>query len=46
MRLHQDEIGNRDVMVGVDVARQGGQRAVWHSNGHCRHVLEGIRHRE
>ena len=44
--LHEDEIGDGDVMVGIEVARERGQRAVRHADGDRRHVLERVRHRE
>ena len=40
------EIGDGDMVVRIDVAGQGRQRAVRHPDRHRRHVLEGIRHRE
>ena len=45
-RLHEDQIGNRDAVVWVDVASERGQRAVRHPDRDRRHVLEGVRHRQ
>src|SRR2546428_14182923 len=45
-RLHEDEVGDRDAMMGIDVAGERGERAVRHADRYGRHVLERIRHRE
>ena len=42
----QDEVGDRDAVVRIDVARQRRQRAVRHPDRHRRHVLERIGHRK
>ena len=43
--LDEDQIGDRHPVVGIDVARERGQRPVGHPNGHRRHVLERVGHR-
>ena len=42
----QDEIGNGDLVVAVDVPGKRRQRTVGHPDGEHRRVLERIRHRE
>jgi len=44
--LDEDQIGDRHPVVGIDVARERGQRPVGHPNGHRRHVLERVGHRQ
>ena len=44
--LDQDEVGDRDAMMRIEVAGQRRERAVGHPDHDRRHVLEGIRHRE
>ena len=45
-RLDEDQIGDRDAVMRIDVARQRRQRAVRHADRHRRHVLERIGHRQ
>ena len=44
VRLRENEIGDDDAMMRVDVAGERRQRAVRHADGDRRHVLERIRH--
>ena len=44
VRLRQNQVRNRDAMMGIDVAGQRGQGAVRHADRHRRHVLERVRH--
>jgi hypothetical protein len=44
--LRQHEIGDGDVMVRIEVAGQGGKRAVRHPDGDRRRVLERVGHRQ
>jgi hypothetical protein len=44
--LDENEVGDGDVVMRVDVAGQRGERAVRHAHGNGRHVLERVRHRE
>ena len=46
LSLHQDQIGNRDPVMSIDVAGERGERTVRNPDGHRRHVLERIRHRQ
>jgi len=46
LALHQDEIGDGDAMMGIDVSRKRCQRAVRHAHDGRRHVLKRVRHRE
>jgi len=43
--LREHEIRNRHVMVGVEVARQRGERAVRHADRHGWRVFERVGHR-
>ena len=43
---HENEVGDGDPVVGVDVARERRERAVRHANRDRRHVLEGVGHRQ
>jgi len=45
-RLDQDEIGDRDAVVRIDVARERRQGAVGHPDRERRRVLERVGHRE
>jgi hypothetical protein len=45
-RLDQDEIGDGDLVMRVDVTGEGRERPVGHTDGDRRHVLEGVRHGE
>jgi hypothetical protein len=45
-RSRQDEIGDRHVMVRVEIAGERRERTVRHADGDRRRVLERIRHRE
>ena len=44
--VHEDEIGDGDAVMRVDIAGQRRERAVRHADGDWRHVLERVRHRE
>ena len=44
--LDEDEVGDRDVMVGIDVPRERRQRPVRHPHRQRRRVLERVGHRE
>ena len=46
VRLRENQIRDRDVMVRIDVAGERGERAVRHPDGERRRVLERIRHRQ
>jgi len=43
--LHENQIGDRDLMMPVDIAGQRAEGAVRHANRHRWHVLGGVRHR-
>ncbi len=45
-RLREDQIGDGDVVMRIDVSRQRRERTVRHADGERRCVLEGVRHRE
>ena len=44
--LREDEVGDRDLMVRIDVAGERAERAVRHAHRDRRRVLERVRHRE
>ena len=46
LALHEDQVGDRDPVVGVDVAGQRAERPVRHADPDRRHVLERVRHRD
>src|SRR6185295_1863743 len=45
-RLNEDEVGDGDDMLRVDIAGKGREGPVRHADGDGRHVLERIWHRE
>ena len=44
--MHQNKIRDGDVMVWINIAGEGCETALGHSERHRRHVPEEIRHRE
>jgi hypothetical protein len=44
--LRQNEVGDSDPMMRVDIPGEGGERAVGHADAHGRRMLERIRQTE
>jgi hypothetical protein len=44
--LDEDQVGDSDGVVRIDIPRQGRERAVRHADGDRRHVLERVGHRQ